>query len=158
MYIEGIHASQYFWTKQGEVKPRVDIGFLEYGNGAAGMGGNARTVVNAYSRDFSEMVKNNYCFGQVIPELVEIACFCVKNSYLADHPITQDDFDMLFKDAEVIDPAEYIKSIAEKGASQYPFENEKVEARFYKEVEEYDTPIDEKHYPFLAKVAKVRTI
>ena len=158
LYIEGIHASQYFWTKQGEDKPRADIGFLEYGPGPAGSRGNTSTVVNAYSRDFSEMVKYNYCFGQVIPELVEIARFCVKNSYLASHPITQDDFDMLFKDAEVVDPAEYIKSIAEKGAAQYPFENEKAEARFYKEVEEYDTPIDEKDYPFLAKVAKVRTI
>lgn len=153
--ISGLKRDAFKWVKQGETKARVEIYFLEYGNGPAGRNGSNKSIVNSYSRTFHSMLKDNYCFGEVIPELVEIANFCVKNKHLADFPLTQEDFDILFQDATVVDPVKVVHDRAMEAVDKYPFESERVEQRFYERLQAYETPIDVEDFPLLAKIAKV---
>lgn len=153
--IMGLRGYSFGWVKQGETKTRVEFYFLEYGNGPAGTNGNDRSIVNVYSREFRDMLKDNYCFGEVIPELVEIANFCVKKRYLADFPLTQEDFNTLFQDATVVDPVKFVHDRAMEAVDKYPFEDERTEQRFYKRLQAYKTPIDIEDFPLLAKIAKV---
>lgn len=151
----GLRGYTFGWVKQGETKTRIGFHFLEYGNGPAGTNGSRRSIADTYSREFHSMLKDNYCFGEVIPELVEIANFCVENRNLADFPLTQEDFNTLFQDATVVDPVKFVHDRAMEAVDKYPFEDERAEQRFYKRLQAYKTPIDVEDFPLLAKIAKV---
>lgn len=147
------HALKY--VKKGETKSRVEIHFLEYGNGPAGIHGNEKSIVDAYSSTFHKMIKANYRFGEVIPELLKIAELCVKKYYYADFPLTKENFDFLFQKAKVVDIRKIVKKSVTKAIEEYGFEDEKAEQRVLKELKNYTTPIDVQKYPTLARIAEV---
>lgn len=153
--ISCLMTTKFNWTKKGESKSRAEFYFHENGNGPGGTRGSIGTVVNMFSRHFKQMLDDNYCFGNVIPELVEIASACVKYNQSADFPLTQEDFDTLFGNAEVIDTVDFVTGVCRRAAVTMGFEDEKHEKRFYRDLEEYTGPIDVKDYPTLAKLAKV---
>lgn len=153
--IFGFHGTTLKFVKKGETKPRVEIAFLGYGNGPAGTLGDEKSLVDAYSRTFHHMIKANYRFGEVIPELLKIAEFCVKKNYYADFPLTKENFDFLFQKAKVVNINRIAKKSVTKASEIYGFENERAEQKVHKALKDYTTPIDVKKYPILARIAEV---
>ena len=137
------HLLTWRWnfTKEGETKSRIEFCFIDYGRDTAGV----------FARGFKEMIKYNYCFGETIPELVNIAHNLVRSNL-----ITQDEFDILFANAKVIDPVEIIKESALAAKEQFGFDDERYEERFENtllRLEKTDL-IDAKEYPKVAALAR----
>jgi hypothetical protein len=97
------------------------------------------------------MVKYNYCFGETIPELVNIAHNLVRNGL-----ITQDEFDVLFANAKVVDPVEIVKESALAAKEQFGFDDERDEERFNNALMRLEKTglIDAKEYPKVAALAR----
>ena len=139
--IDGLHTWEWHFVKEGEKKSRIDFNFIDYDRDTAGV----------FARKFKEMVKYNYCFGETISELVNIAHNLVRNGF-----IDQDDFDILFANAKVVDPVEIVKKSVEEAEEKFGFEDEREEERFNNKLMRFEKtgPIDAKEYPKVAALAR----
>jgi hypothetical protein len=132
---------EWHFVKEGETKSRIDFNFIDYD----------RSTADVFARRFKEMVKYNYCFGETIPELVNIAHNLVRNGL-----ITQDEFDVLFANAKVVDPVEIVKESALAAKEQFGFDDERDEERFNNALMRLEKTglIDAKEYPKVAALAR----
>lgn len=137
--VMGLKGWVFEFVKADETKSRVDFHFIEYDS----------RFREAFTSDFKEMIKYNYCFGETIPELVNIARDLVRRNFL-----TQKEYDFLFPDStEIVDPVDVVVSSANQAAKKYGFEDEKREERFKKALKNYKGPVDQEECPKLAAVA-----
>lgn len=132
---------EWHFVKAGETKSRIDFNFIDYDRDTAGV----------FARKFKEMIKYNYCFGETISELVNIAHNLVRSGLL-----TQDEFDVLFANAKVVDPVEVVKKSALAAKEQFGFDDERDEERFNNALMrlEKNGLIDAKEYPKVAALAR----
>jgi len=139
--IDNLHTWEWHFVKEGETKSRIDFNFIDYDRDTAGV----------FARKFKEMIKYNYCFGETIPELVNIAHNLVRNNL-----ITQDEFDVLFANAKVVDPVEIVKKTVAEAEEKFGFEDEREEERFNNKLMKFEKtgPIDAKEYPKVAALAR----
>lgn len=139
--IDLLYTGKWRFVKAGETKSRIDFNFIDYDRDTAGV----------FARRFKEMIKYNYCFGETIPELVNIAHNLVRSNF-----ITQDEFDILFANAKVVDPVEVVKESALAAKEQFGFDNERDEERFENTLLKLEKTglIDAKEYPRVAALAR----
>ncbi len=141
--INYLHTWEWNFVKDGETKSRIDFNFIDF-DGYNG-------TENYFARKFKEMIKYNYCFGETISELVNIAHNLVKRNFIA-----QNEFDILFANAKVANPVEVVKKSITVAEEQFGFENERYEERFDKDLMKFEKtgPIDAKEYPKVAVLAR----
>lgn len=150
MYVNGEipridHLRTWVWNfvKDGETKSRIKFCFIDY-NGSNG-------TEDCFARGFKEMVKYNYCFGETISELVNIAHNLVKGNFT-----TQNEFDILFANAKLVDPVEVVKKSITLAEEQFGFDDEREEEKFDNALMKFEKTgsIDAKKYPTLAELAR----
>lgn len=141
--IDHLRTWRWNFVKDGETKSRMEFCFIDY-NGRNG-------TEDCFARGFKEMVKYNYCFGETISELVNIAHNLVKGNF-----ITQNDFDILFANAKLVDPVEVVKKSITLAEEQSWFDDERDEEIFDNALMKFEKtgPIDAKEYPNLAALAR----
>jgi len=141
--IDHLYAWRWNFVKEGETKSRVGFYFIDY-NGRNG-------TEDCFAREFKEMVKYNYCFGETISELVNIAHNLVKGNF-----ITQNEFDILFANAKLVNPVEVVKKSITLAEEQFGFDNERDEEYFDNSLMKFEKtgPIDAKKYPKVAALAR----
>ena len=139
--VDRLHTWEWHFVKAGETKSRIDFNFIDYDRDTAGV----------FARKFKEMIKYNYCFGETIPEIVNIAHNLVRNGL-----ITQDEFDVLFANAKVLDAVEIVKESALAAKEKFGFDDERDEKRFENALIRLENNglIDAKEYPKVAALAR----
>lgn len=141
--VSRLHTWEWNFVKEGEKKSRINFNFIDY-NGRNG-------TEEVFARKFKEMIKYNYCFGETIPELVNTADSLVESGF-----ITQDEFDVLFANAKLVDPVEIIKRAAVAAKEQFGFDEERDEERFESALIRLEKSgfIDAKENPKVAALAR----